>query len=302
VLASTFRTDMPQAPAGRRRALAEWIADPEHPLTARVMVNRIWQFRMGRGIVGTPNDFGTLGERPTHPKLLDWLAAEFIDRGWSVKAIDRLIVLSNAYRQSSAGDAAKQAIDPDNKLYWRMNRRRLEGEAIRDAVLATSGMLNPQMGGPPVRVPIEREVYDIIFTEHEADNLWPLPKDRAQIYRRSLYLLNKRTVRLPMLANFDQPDTMSSCAMRLVSTHALQALTLINSDFMAEQSAALAKRLEIEARTGADARVRRAYSLALARAPKPAEIRLARAFFAKGGTLQEFCLALLNRSEFLYIM
>jgi hypothetical protein len=233
--------------------------------------------------LGTPNDFGTLGERPSNPELLDWLASEFIARGWSIQAIDRLILTSNAYKQAKP-----------------MHQRRLEGEAIRDSVLAVSGMLNRKAGGPPVRTPIEKEVYDLIFTEHEADNLWPLPKDRSEIYRRSLYLLNKRTVRLPMLANFDQPDAMSSCAVRPTSTHALQALSMMNSDFMAEQSAAFAKRLEAEASTRA-ARVRRAYALALGRRPKPAEVQLATSFFSSGGSLQEFCLALLNRNEFIYI-
>ena len=300
VLAATFRAEMPSESAGRRRALAEWLASPDHPLTARVMVNRIWQFRMGRGIVGTPNDFGTLGERPTHPELLDWLASEFVKSGWSLKALDRLILLSATYRQSSARDAAKQAIDGENKLYWRMNRRRLEGEAIRDAVLSVSGMLNMKVGGPPVRTPIEKEVYDLIFTESEADNLWPLPKDRDDIYRRSIYLLNKRTVRLPMLANFDQPDAMTSCAARPVSTHALQSLSLMNSDFMTEQSAAFARRLTQQTKSRT-AQVRHAYEIAVGRAPKQSELRMASNFFAGGGTLQEFCLALLNRSEFIYI-
>lgn len=300
VLTANNAKPVPLQAAGRRTVLAEWLAQPDHPLTARVMVNRIWQFRMGRGIVGTPNDFGVMGERPTNPKLLDWLAAEFVSNGWNIKAIDRLILTSSAYRQASARNAAGEAVDPDNKLYWRMNRRRLEGEAIRDSVLSVSGMLNLEVGGPPIRVPIEKEVYDSIFTEYENDNLWPLPKDRSQIYRRSLYLLNKRTVRLPMLANFDQPDAMTSCAYRPVSTHALQALSLINSDFMAEQSAAFAKRVE-QAGTALPVRIQRAYQLALARPPKPAEITMARDFFTKGGTLQEFCLALLNRNEFIYI-
>ena len=300
VLSATFKGEMPEGSAGRRRALAEWLASPEHPLTARVMANRIWQFRMGRGIVNTPNDFGTLGERPTHPELLDWLATEFVRSGWSVKALDRQILLSSTYRQASARDASKQAIDSENKYYWRMNRRRLEGEAIRDSVLFASGMLNAKMGGPPVRTPIEKEVYDLIFTEYEADNLWPLPKDRSEIHRRSIYLLNKRTVRLPMLANFDQPDAMTSCAMRAVSTHALQSLSLMNSDFMAEQSTAFAKRLTAEAK-GKTSQIRRAFQIALGRLPKQSEVRLASNFFAGGGTLQEFCLALLNRSEFIYI-
>lgn len=291
----------PQDAAGRRAALANWLAAPEHPLTARVMVNRIWQFRMGTGLVATPNDFGALGARPSNQRLLDWLAVEFAESGWSVKAMDRLIVLSSAYRQSTEFNAANAKIDAENKFYWRANRRRLEGEAIRDNVLAVSGMLNTGMGGRPVRVPIEPEVYDLIFTEYEPDNLWPLPADRREIYRRSLYLLNKRTVRLPMLANFDQPDAMTSCAMRSVSTHALQALNLLNSDLMQEQSAKFAERLAGECAGDRDCAVRRAYKLALSRAPKPAEVEMARTFLSNGGRMEDFCLAMLNRTEFIYI-
>src|SRR5205085_3905166 len=127
----------------------------------------------------------------------------------------------------------------DNKFYWRMNQRRLEGEALRDSILQASGKLNPKQFGTPIKTPIEQEIYDIIFTEGEPDNLWPLPKDRSEIYRKSIYLLNKRTVRLPMLTNFDQPDAISSCPVRAVSTHALQALSLLNSDFMQEQAKTL---------------------------------------------------------------
>ena len=273
----------PQGPAGRRAALADWLASPDHPLTARVMVNRIWQFRMGTGIVATPNDFGALGARPSNPKLLDWLATEFVARNWSVKALDRAIVLSDAYQQAG-------------------QRRRLEGEAIRDSVLAVSGALYPKMGGRPVRVPIEPEIYDIIFTEFEADNLWPLAPDKNEQYRRSIYLLNKRTVRLPMLANFDQPDAMTSCPQRPVSTHALQALNLMNSDFMHEQSGLFAERLKRECgASDAACQVRRAYKLALSRAPKAEEVKMARDFFDGSGTLQQFCLAMLNRNEFVYI-
>ncbi|MBI3693805.1 MAG: DUF1549 domain-containing protein [Acidobacteria bacterium] len=295
-------TSVPASAAGRRSALARWLASPEHPLTARVMVNRVWQFRMGTGLVATPNDFGLLGQRPSNPKLLDWLATEFMARNWSVKTIDRMIVLSSVYQQEAADAAAKSKIDPENKLYWRMNRRRLEGETIRDQVLAVAGTLNPRLGGKPVRIPIEREVYDLIFTEGEPDNLWPVTPDRAEHARRSLYLLNKRTVRLPFLMNFDQPDTMTSCPVRPASTHSLQALSLMNSDFMQEQSQALGARLERECGRGdRGCQVRRAYKLALARAPRPAETGMAQNFFARGGLLPDFCLALLNRNEFVYI-
>lgn len=291
----------PTTPGQRRAGLATWLTSPEHPLVARVMVNRIWQFRMGTGIVATPNDFGMLGGRPSNQKLLDFLATEFVANNWSVKTIDRMIVLSSAYRQATASDEAKAKIDGDNRYYWRMNRRRLEGEAIRDNILAASGKLNPQMGGRPIKVPIEPEIYDIIFTEGEPDNLWPVALDQNQHNRRSLYLLNKRTVRLPLLANFDQPDAMSSCAVRPVSTHALQALSLLNSDFANEQAIAFAGRLKAECGDDADCRVRRAYKLTLARAPRPVESQMAREFFAQGGLLEDYALALLNRNEFVYI-
>ena len=294
----------PQPPldsTGRRSALARWLTSADNPLTARVMANRIWQLRMGAGMVRTPNDFGVLGERPVNAKLLDWLAAEFAARQWSVKSIDRLIVTSRAYRQSADFDDGKSKIDPDNKLYWRMNHRRLEAEAIRDNVLAAAGTLNPRMGGRAVRVPIEQEVYDLIFTEGEPDNLWPVPADRSEHYRRSIYLLNKRTVRLPMLANFDQPDAMTSCPVRPVSTHALQALSLMNSDFMHEQSEAMAARLERECGGDTDCRIRRAFKVTLARAPRPAEAALARLFLSAKGRLADFCLAMLNRNEFVYV-
>jgi hypothetical protein len=157
------------------------------------------------------------------------------------------------------------------------------------------------MEGKPVRVPIEKEVYDLIFTEDEGDNLWPLLTDEREHARRSVYLLNKRTVRLPMLANFDQPDAMTSCPIRPTSTHALQALSLMNSDFMQQQAAAFAARLERECGADGDCRLRRAYKLALARAPKPSEITMAKDFFNKNGRLAEFCLALVNRNEFVYL-
>ncbi|MFN0165933.1 MAG: DUF1549 and DUF1553 domain-containing protein [Bryobacteraceae bacterium] len=287
---------------GRRSALANWLTAPDHPLTARVMVNRIWQFRMGAGLVRTPNDFGVLGARPTNPKLLDWLATEFVARGWSIKAIDRLILTSEAYQRSSVDEPARSQADPENQLYWRMNRKRMDAEMLRDHILAAAGTLNPAIGGPAVKVPLDPEVYDLLFTEGERDGLWPVDPDPKNLRRRSLYLLNKRTVRLPMLAAFDQPDAMSSCPARSNSTHALQALTLFNSEFAADQSRAFAARLKRECRS--DLRgcaVRNAFRLTLARAPRPNEVKLARDFLRGGGHLEDFCLALLNRNEFVYV-
>ena len=286
---------------GRRSALANWLTSPTNPLTARVMVNRIWQLRMGTGLVATPNDFGVLGQRPTNAKLLDWLAAEFVAGGWSVKKLDRLILLSSVYRQTAEPDAAKSKVDPGNKLYWRQNRRRLEAEFLRDSVLMAAGTLNPRMGGKPLKVPLEPEVYDLIFTEGEPDNLWPVELDESEHHRRSIYLLNKRTVRMPFLANFDQPDNMTSCPVRPVSTHALQALSLMNSDLMTRQSKAFAARLQRECGGDEGCRLRRAYKVALARAPRKVEIEMTRAFLKRGGRWEDFCLALLNRSEFAYV-
>jgi hypothetical protein len=288
-------------PCSRRSALAKWLAAPENPLVARVMANRIWQMRMGVGLVRTPNDFGALGERPTNRDLLDWLTTEFIARGWSVKALDRLILTSSVYQQSAKDNPANSRVDPENKLYWRAHRRRLEGEMIRDSVLAVSGSLNTKMGGKPIRVPIEKEIYDLIFTEGEPDDLWPLLPDRTEYNRRSLYLMNKRTVRLPMLANFDQPDAMTSCPVRPTSTHALQALSLMNSDFMAEQTRAFAQRLEKQCSANRNCQLRTAYKLALAREPSAVEVKMAKEFLAGGAPLADFCLALVNRNEFVYL-
>jgi hypothetical protein len=300
-MAPDARTPAPEQAAGRRTVLANWLASAENPLTARVMVNRIWQFRMGTGLVRTPNDFGLLGDRPGyHKKLLDWLAVEFTSRDFSVKAIDRLIVLSSVYQQSAVRDPEKSKVDPENRFYWSMNRKRMEAETIRDSVLAVAGDLNLEMGGRPVRVPIEPEVYDLLFTEGERDGLW-FPSPASQQHRRSLYLLNKRGLRLPLMSAFDQPDTMTSCPVRPTSTHALQALTLFNSDFMQQESGQFAARLKRECGGSADCELRQAYKLALARAPREPEIALGRQFLRSGGKLPDFCLALMNRNEFVYI-
>lgn len=294
--------EIPKASVGRRTALAEWLVAPENPLTARVMVNRIWQFRMGQGIVRTPNDFGVMGDKPSNKDLLDWLATEFVQKGWSVKAMDKLILMSSVYQQNAAPDPKQEAIDPDNRLFWRMNRKRMEGEMIRDSILAAGGLLNTKMGGRPVRIPIEQEVYDTIFTEHERDGLWPLSPDVTEQYRRSIYLYNKRGMRLPLLSAFDQPDAITSCPVRPVSTHPLQALSLFNSSFMQEQSNAFAKRLKSDCKSGGRAcEIDRAWHLTLSRPPKPAELALAKNFLSSGGSVAEMCLALFNRNEFVYV-
>ncbi len=314
---------------GRRLALARWLTQKDHPLTARVLMNRLWQHHFGRGIVATPNDFGRNGQQPTHPELLDWLAVEFNERGWSLKQMHALLVLSNTYQQASTVDAAKPTKDPDNKLLWCMNRQRLDAEAVRDAVLAVAGTLTEELAGPSIRVPLEPEVYDTIFTEYEPDNLWPVHPDARQHTRRSLYLLRKRNVRLPLLVAYDAPDLMSSCGARNVSVHALQALTLMNSAFMLQQSKALTRRVW---RSGASEqqRIARLFELALGRLPSAVEMQTTRAFLREqrtllAGRLQrgealaqvkdappsvapvvaaawvDLCLATLNLNEFVYV-
>ena len=323
-----------QEPGARlkRLDLAKWITRGEHPLTARVFVNRVWQHHFGRGIVGTANDFGLRGEPPTHPELLDWLAIRFVEDGWSIKKLHKLIVLSNAYQQTSQYStlSTQHSSDPDNQLLWRMNRQRLDGEALRDAMLSTAGSLTKQVGGPSVRVPLEPEVYDLIFTEGEPDGLWNVTPDRTQHTRRSLYLLAKRNVRLPMLEAFDQPDRLSPCADRGVSTFAPQALIMMNGPFAQEQSRAMSATLLHECGNDVDKQIAQAYRRAFARTPTADETRIAKEFLkgqaelarerlqarlpagvpdslpasadpAHAVALADFCLALFNANEFVYL-
>ena len=224
---------------GRRALLAKWLADPANPLTGRVIVNRLWQFHFGTGLVATASDFGVRGEPPSHPQLLDWLATEMLAAGWRLKPIHRLMVTSATYRQSNKPGAQLAADDPENTLFGRMNRRRLDAEGVRDAMLAVSGELNLKMGGPGVLAPLEKEVKDLIFTEAEVVDLWPVDRDPTEYARRSIYLFRKRNVRYPLFDAFDAPDTQSACPRRATSTHALQALTLLNSDFAAGRARAL---------------------------------------------------------------
>ncbi len=315
---------------GRKLALAEWLTRPDHPLTARVIVNRLWHYHFGRGIVATPNDFGRNGMAPTHPALLDWLATEFVKQGWSLKALHRQMLLSNTYQQRSDNDPRKAALDPGNGWFWRMNRQRLDGEALRDAILAASGNLTEQLNGPPIRVPLEPEVYDTIFTEFEPDNLWPVHPDARQHTRRSLYLLRKRNVRLPMFVAFDSPDMMSSCGARTTSVHALQSLTLLNSDFMLQQSRTLAARVLREAGREPARAIPYLYQVTMGRPARADELRLARSFLtaqtrlieqrlrqgepvatlpdapaglppAAAAAWVDLCLATMNLNEFLYV-
>jgi hypothetical protein len=288
---------------GRRAGLAKWLAAPDNPLTARVIVNRLWQHHFGRGIVATPSDFGVRGEPPSHPELLDWLASELVAREWRLKPLHRLLVNSATYRSSGKANPKLAAEDPENTLFGRTNRRRLDAEGVRDAMLAVSGELNSKMGGPGVLAPLEKEVKDLIFTEAEVVDLWPEDRDVSEHVRRSLYLFHKRNVRYPLLEAFDAPDTQSACPRRETSTHALQALSLLNSDFAVGRANALAERIRREGGEDTDQRIRRAYLLVLAREPKPIEMERSRSFVNAAGSAAwvDFALALMNGNEFLYV-
>jgi hypothetical protein len=312
---------------GRRAALAKWLAHPSNPMTGRVIVNRLWQYHFGRGIVATSSDFGVRGEPPSHPELLDWLASEIAAGGWRLKPVHRLMVTSATYRQSNKPDAKLAADDPENTLFGRMNRRRLDAEGVRDAMLTVSGELNSRMGGPGVIAPLEKAVKDLIFTEAEVVDLWPVDRDPAEHARRSLYLFRKRNVRYPLFDAFDAPDTQSACPRRATSTHALQALTLLNSDLALGRARVLAERIAREAGVDDIDRIRRAYLIVLSREPKPAEMERARSFLraqadkirqekppsngssgkipsielAGAAAWVDLALAMLNSNEFLYV-
>jgi mono/diheme cytochrome c family protein len=280
----------------RRKALALWLARPDHPLTARVLVNRVWHWHFGRGIVATPNDFGRQGEPPTHPELLDWLATEFVENGWSIKKLHRLILTSEAYRRSSLPDEANARIDPANRYLWRMNRQRVDAETLRDSMLAVSGSLNLKVGGRPVVPPLTEEEKTGIWALKQ----WPVTLDPAEHNRRSVYLYVKRSFPYPMFSTFDAPDTAVSCPRRDATTVAPQALALMNSPFAVEQAKRFAARLEKEHPGDRSAQIRAAWELALARPPSDAERERAAAFL-EASPLSELCLVLLNMNEFLYV-
>ena len=283
-------------PPKRRAALAEWLASPDNPLVARVMVNRVWQHHFGAGIVRSANDFGRQGDRPTHPDLLDWLAVEFADRGWSLKQMHKLIMLSSTYRSSSLASERDLEVDPDNLYLARMNRRRLDADAIRDSVLSVSGSLNLKMGGVGVIPPLTKEEILAARMPH----LWPTHPEPDEHTRRSIYLQVKRSMSLPMLQIFDAPDTSQSCARRESSTVAPQALAMMNSDFMLREAQVFAKRLQRETGGDSESLVNVGWQLALGRIPSSAERRTAIEFLARN-SLPDLCLLLFNTNEFIYV-
>ena len=281
-----------------RTLLANWLTEPDHPLTARVMVNRVWGFHFGTGIVKTANDFGFNGERPSHPALLDHLANRFVESGWSVKALHRMMVNSSTYRQASrsSGAAAGRVKDPENRLLWRFTRRRLEAEEIRDAMLAVSGRWNPKAGGKSIMVPVEPELIGLMYKPEQ----WQVAKDPREHERRSIYLIAKRNLRLPFMEVFDQPTLLTSCSRRESSTHAPQALELLNGRLSNGLARAFAKRLRREVGGSPLQQVERAYLLAAGRAPTEKEKWLALEFL-RTQPLEEFALAVFNLNAFLYV-
>jgi hypothetical protein len=288
----------PDAPEGRRRAkLAEWLTDPRNPLTARVLVNRLWHYHFGTGFVATPSDFGSGGGRPSHPELLDHLAAQFMDEGWSIKNMQRLIVTSAAYRQqSNVSNPQAEEMDGDNRLLWRANRRRLEGEAVRDAVLAVSGALNPKLGGPSYR---DMKVDSgVMGTNSEFTD--PTGEFSENTCRRTIYRLWARSGNNPMLESLDCPDPSVMSPQRTETITPVQALSLLNNSFIEECAKRFAQRVQRDAGESANAQIERAYALALARAPRSEELALANSFVREHG-IEQFCLVLLNTNAFLYV-
>ena len=301
--------------ASPRAQLANWVASPENPLTARVLVNRVWQHHFGRGLVATPSEFGTHGAKPSHPELLDWLASEFVAGGWSLKRLHRMMVMSEAYRQASAYEGVRvresesgrpsagslsnsqtltpsnNQTDPVNTLLWRMNRLRLEGEIIRDSLLAVSGRLNPKLGGPGVFPPVPADAI-------KGAKGWTVSADAREHDRRSLYIFAKRNLRFPFLEVFDAPDSNLTCPERGRSTTAPQSLTLLNAEEVLAASRTVTARLEREAKEPRE-RVALAYRLILGRQPTEREQTVAAQFLAQS-PMTEFCRALFNLNEFVY--
>ncbi|QOV88847.1 DUF1553 domain-containing protein [Humisphaera borealis] len=295
-LRSRFEIPDQQGEGVRRAALARWLTDPANPLTWRSIVNRVWQYHFGKGIVLTPNDFGRMGTPPTHPELLDWLAADFRDSGGSLKRLHKLIVTSAAYRQSSSADnAGAVAVDVDNNLLWRQNRRKLEAEAVRDAVLAASGKLDLTMGGPGWQdFIVEHPEHSPHYRYDKAD-----PND-VKTWRRSIYRFTVRSQLQPFMTSLDCADPSMRVDKRNESVSPAQALALLNNGFMVTQAEAMAARLWQDAGADGDAQIDRACRLTLARVPTAAEREQMKSFVRTSG-LPNLCRVLLNLNEFVFV-
>jgi len=321
-------TTMPAPPVGgRRAALARWLTIPDHPLTARVIANRLWQHHFGQGIVASSNDFGAMGDAPSHPALLDWLACELVEKRWSLKALHRLMVLSATYQQSSLVEPSSalhlqaHEVDPGNRLLWHARRLRLEAESVRDSLYALSGRLDETMYGPSVYLKLPAALMA------NSVQAWSPDASGANLHRRSIYGFQKRNLRHPLLAAFDQPDLYLSCGVRASTLTPTQSLALLNGHEATEQAAAWAGRL-LGQTFGDDQFVHRAWLEAYCRQPTAAELAMARKFLAdqaervsaadhvvgtslpqpcpsclsppQAAAYVDLCHALMNSNEFLY--
>ena len=293
--------------SGRRSVLAEWMGRKDNPTTPRVLANRLWQFHFGRGIVGSSNDFGKLGEQPTHPELLDWLAAELTDGDWQLKRLHRLILLSNTYRLSSKAVPENMAKDPGNALWWRVPMRRLTAEEVRDSILTATGQLSRTMTGPGVYPTIPKAVLAGQSVPRRAAGANRPPRSRS---RRSIYVHVKRSLLVPILQNHDTADTDTTCAVRYTTTVPTQALAMLNGEFTHEQAKLFAARLRAEAPNDVAAQVRRAIRLTTGRAPSDEEVRRDVAYIGETkaesklddeAALAMYCLLALNANEFMYL-
>ena len=322
--------DDPSSPfTGRRLAYAKHLTSGKHPLVARVLVNRFWMHHFGRGLVATPGDLGRAGEPPSHPELLDWLAADFMEHGWSLKRLHRLMMTSAAYQQSSARRRGAEVIDPDNRLLWRMPLRRLEAEALRDSVLVVTGDLLPKLYGSPV--PVAQDQFGQVIPAIEVIDgngiYQPNRELGGEQFRRSIYIQARRSRPLSMLEVFDLPNMEPNCERRTLSTVAPQSLLLMNAEFVTEASERFAARLERQAGADPAAQATLAWRLAFGRAPTesqlqsavrflteqatliagagsvdaPADVHQKREIESRHAALASFCQALLGSNEFLYV-
>ncbi len=296
VLGVFLTSSTPEYPAdvqNPRLLLAEWLVDPAHPLTARVFVNRLWHYQFGQGLVATPNDFGINGAAPSHPQLLDYLANELVDGGWSHKRVQRLILTSNTFRQDSTPHAPREAGILRSEM---PTIRRLTAEQLRDSLLAVSGRLNTRFGGESIMPPVPKELTELLYDPAQ----WQVTPEEREHDRRSIYLVAKRNLKLPFMEVFDQPDLITSCARRVSSTHPPQSLELLNGELSNRLAADFAARLKAEAGDDPAQQIERAYWLAAGRPPSERERQLALDFLREQ-PLSEFALAMFNLNAFLYV-
>jgi hypothetical protein len=303
-LPAKFAAQTTLPPATPRTALADWLVSDRNPLTARVIVNRVWQWHFGQGLVRTPNDFGTRGERPTHPELLDWLAVDFVENRWSLKRLHRRILLSTAYQMSSTVDRETLRQDPDNRMLSRFQPRRVDAEVIWDSIRAVAGTLDRRMYGLPIGPPLDSR--ELIGNYRK----WPAsPAEDAN--RRALYVVVRRSFRFPALSAFDLPENVASSGQRDCTVVANQALSLMNNRGVREQAATFAARLLRETDGTAEAVAGRAWLYVYGRPTTAAELREAMKFLREQekwnatedrlAAVAELCAALFNTSEFIYL-